>query len=931
MESLSRIEKVVALGAATMSIALGCAEPTSAPPVIETALSGRLCAGFGDQPRQVDVHDWTNGRRGDLLCTTETEGNRSWSCDVGPFADEVLVRVRVDDTTFVEALVDDVALGQGRASVQVSPVTHLVTAYAEQLLEAGLTSDAALAKSRRLLHAHFGRLDHGRLAPEDLLVTNPSRVTDAVVVGVLLVGFDALAAELAAANNETLLTPWVLMSALARDIRADGVFDGQGDEGPVRASTVQLDGFTLRTDYGRAILSWLRSDANTTGLVAEDFAALADAIGANRSEIFPDEEAPPVDDEGPMVTYFEFRTERDGDVIDTSRPLRGSWHVEARAEDRSGVEAFAVEVVEVPDFVFGARIVDDNNYKRWPFDSAELPVDGPVSIRLTVTDALGNTTVVDKPFVADNTPPVSTFSAAGVVATGTVRVVGTSTDAVGPIESIVIRGGDGRVDVEDPETGTFDVELDIPCGAIVPVRVLATDAAGNTGTDIMDVRCDDVPPTLSVQPTVYRQESDLEVVYAADGSSVSYQWTTDLTEVTLDDSGAPIALAKYLTRFDDFAANLPRLVWVANDAAGTHVSAYRYLVNGTEHRPWTEVTPVNVVPGQSLYELALSYQSLSARLGEGREADVHRVELRAVDEAGNVTTRAVELNVELLSPPVWIGGCALSPGLSQFTLAGRTLRDAYQRPTGAPLVDLLSAQMRYGLDAPGGISMMPLGPVRVQFEAEVTSRITELTEDLHYGPQFVPGGLGDVCPAPSHRRMNAMGAWSAACVAGVKPTVDVLWARASDGAVNDETPIEPDVVVRSPTNSPVLPNTSGEFPVSGAERYLLFTVLPATSAVRFGGVAYDWSEAITVPAGYTLTQQVPRYRLLAYNGQGVDFITNNDPVDYPRWVSRAYISAFEIESAPIVAEARHESLVDLEVDVVLAPECEAALVYQTSL
>jgi hypothetical protein len=931
MESLSRIEKVVALSVATMSIALGCAEPTPAPPVIETVVSGRLYAGFGDQPRQVDMHDWTNGRRGDLLCTTETEGDRSWSCDVGPFAGEVLVRVRVDDTTYVEALVDDVALGQGRTSVQVSPVTHLVTAYAEQLLEAGLQSDAALAKARRLLHAHFGRLDHGRLAPEDLLVTNPSRVTDAVVVGVLLFGFDALAAELAAANNETLLTPWVLMSALALDISADGVFDGQGDEGPVRASTVQLDGFTLRTDYGRAILSWLRSDVNTTGLVAEDFAALADAIGANRSEIFPDEEAPPVDDEGPMVTYFEFRTERDGDVIDTSRPLRGSWHVEARAEDRSGVEAFGVEVVEVPDFAFGALIVDDDNYKRWPFDSAELPGDGPVSIRLTVTDALGNTTVVDKPFVADNTPPVSTFSAAGVVATGTVRVVGTSTDAVGPIESIVVRGGDGRVDVEDPETGAFDVELDIPCGAIVPVRVLATDAAGNTGTDSMDVRCDDVPPTLSVQPTVYRQESDLEVVYAADGSSVSYQWTTNRTEVTLDDSGAPIALAKYLTRFDDFAANLPRLVWVANDAAGTHVSAYRYLVNGTEHRAWTEVTPVNVVPGQSLYELVLSYQSLSARLGEGREADVHRVELRAVDEAGNVTTRVVEFNVELLSPPVWIGGCALSPGLSQFTLPGRTLRDAYARPPGAPGVDVLTAYMRYGLDALGGISMMPMDPVRVQIAAPVTSRITELSEDLHYGPQFVPGGLGDVCPAPAHRRMNVMGSWSDACVAGVKPLVDVLWTRVADGPVNDEVPVVPDVVVRDSTNTAVMQNGDGEFAVPAVGRNVLFTQLPSALALRFGGVAYDWSEAVTVPAGYMLTQQPPRYRLPTYNGQGVDFITNNDPVDYPRWVSRAYISAFEIESAPIVATARRESLVDLEVDVVLAPDCEAGLVYQTSL
>ncbi|MEQ9541002.1 MAG: hypothetical protein RIU46_29895, partial [Deltaproteobacteria bacterium] len=76
---MSRIDKVVALSVATMRIALGCAEPTPAPPVIETVVSGRLYAGFGDQPRQVDVHDWTNGRRGDLLCTTETEGDRSWS------------------------------------------------------------------------------------------------------------------------------------------------------------------------------------------------------------------------------------------------------------------------------------------------------------------------------------------------------------------------------------------------------------------------------------------------------------------------------------------------------------------------------------------------------------------------------------------------------------------------------------------------------------------------------------------------------------------------------------------------------------------------------------------------------------------------------------------------------------------------------------
>lgn len=915
-----------------VAVTLGaCSGTTEPPPVLETVLSGKLYAGFGEDARTVDVFEWTNGARGARLCTTETLADRAWSCDVGPYFGEVLVRVRVDDTTAVEAVVDDVELGRGRSSVQVTPVTHLVVAYTEHLIGRGQSSDEALATSRRLLYAHFGRLDHGRLAPEDILATKPSRVTDPVVVGMLLVGFDHLAAELAAANNETLLTAWVLMSALERDVRADGVFDGRADGAAVQASTVRLDGLTLRTDYGRAILSWLRSEANETGLTADDFAALADAIGSNRSEIFPDEEPPPVDDEGPMVTYFEFRTERDGEVLDRDEPLRGAWHIEARAEDRSGVEAFGVEIVEAPDFDFGARIVDDATYKRWAFDSAELRRDGRFTIRLVVTDALGNATVVDRVFVADNTPPTSTFTAAGVVATGMVRVVGTSTDAIGPIERIVVEGGAGRVEVEDPELGVYDVELNVPCGAIIPIVVRATDAAGNEGLDSVDVRCDDVSPTLVVQPTTFRQEVDLEAIYSSDGTSIGYQWTAAQTTVTLDDSGAPITLAKYFTRFDGFAPNLPTLVWTANDAAGAHVSSYRYLVNGTEHRPWTEVTPANVSPGQSLYELALSYQTLSARLGEGREADVHKVELRAVDEAGNTTTRAVEFNVELLSPPVWIGGCALSTALNQYTLAGRTLRDAYERPVGAPLVEVMRAQMRYGLDAPGGISMMPLDPVRVQIGADVTSRITEVSEDLHYGPQFVPSGLPDVCPAPSYRRRTAAGAWSAACVAGLKPAIDVLWTRVTDGPVNDETPTEPDVVIRSPTNTLVLPNTSGEFPLAGPDPYLLFTVLPSTAAVRFGGVAYGWSEAVTVPAGFTLTQQPPRYRLPAYDGQGVDFITNNDPVDYPRWASRAYISAFEIESAPVVATARHESLVDLEVDVVLAPECEAALVYATSL
>lgn len=892
---------------------------------VNTVLEGRLYFGLADRVRAVEVFDFDGGMKGARLCRAESDAAGAWRCELGPLFGSFVVEVGIDRSTPMRAFSAGASLGETRNNVEVTPVTHLVLSYVEYLLSRSVPLDQASEKARRLVFEHFAGLDHARVTPENIYDTRAVTLTDSVVVGALLAGFDELAGRISDQSGmprNGLVNRFSLLAALHADIRADGVFDGTQDGGPLSIGSVVLDGNTLRAKYARAILEWLDGNENETSFTRADFGAIANAIAANTSEIFPEGSPERIDNVGPMITRVF--VSKGGAEISSDAPVSGMVTLEVTAEDPSGVRNVAIEIEGGTDAV-GENESRTPGAGRFSIDTTRLLEDGRKVLTIVATDGAGNVARSERPFVSDNTRPVLAASAAGVVSSGQVRVTGTAMDAIGPIAQIEITGGALPVVLAAPPPA-FEATVDLACNQPVELRVSAVDAAGNRAFTVTSVRCDDTPPTLVWTSRTFDQEGTLRTTYAPNGSSVTYAFSGAPDRLTFDGATVwPVTIEKYMNRLDDTADNLPTFAFVASDSGFPVGLDYRYLVNSQLIRDWT---PLSLGGGSGMEAvLPLSYQTLDARLGRGVEADTHRVEVRATDAAGNEVALSAEFHVRLLSPPVWFGNCQLPSSLSNYSLLGRTLREIY---VTRPETLVLQAEVRYVL----GLNQSSLAPgarAIVQFQpGPVVSRITRISEDRHDGAVFVPNDyFTEICIPPGHRWINAQGQLGP-CQSGLIPPEHVTRTRAADGPFNQETPHLVGLgVLRA--GAPVLPLATAEYLIAPEASHSINADIQQPR-LFVGGAVYNWSEAFTVPTGYTASSVPGRYRMLAYDrGPGINFDGDILNVDARRFVTRGYISGFEIEVAPVVLTARHETLPELPVGIAVAPSCAAPLVYTTQL
>jgi hypothetical protein len=895
--------------------------------IVNAALSGALYDALQGQARSVVVYDFRDGKMGDQLCTTMSAGQGAWSCDLGALSGDFMVEVEQDRSSGLRAIVDGVVLGESRANVQVTPVTTLVAAYAQHLVASGLNMQAALTKARSLIFGHFGGFDHGRVQPAHLDQTLRS-MSDEATCAVLLVAFQELArkeAETSGLSYDGLVNQWSLVGALVADISADGVFDGRGADGQLRLGTIDLGGDTLRPEYARAVLSWLGSAANTTSLSASDFEPLARSIAADMSEIFPQGTPGPLDDQGPMISRFVLRAGTR--ELGPSDPASGDVLAELSATAADGVARMDLSI---QDQAGGAIDVVDQHtgYRLWRIHGERLS-DGVHALQAEVRDMGGIVATATRALITDNTPPVLTATAAGVVDAASVRVSGTVQDAIGPVTRIDLAGGGATATIANPPA-SYAGSISIACNATWPITVRAFDAAGNVATATVTVRCDSTPPSIGWDASMFQQESTLDAIYAADGTSVGYTWSLTGADVVRLDGTSSATITKYFNRLDQAADNLPIYRFWANDTEGGVRVEYRYIFNGQEERSWTLVSPKTVTPSRSEYELPVSYQTLGVTLASGALTDTHRVELRATDEAGNTQTIAAQFQVRLRSPPVWFGGCRLNPSISTYALQGNTLDAIYRQPS----VGVFEGRFRYALSLPPS-SLAPSAGVYVAVAPGMAhSQITQLNEDRHDGQTFY--GVNDFnlyCypnPTVGTTKIGPDSQHLGPC-ADPETTIDhVALTVAPNAAINDVEVHVTTVSAADPRGIPLALLGTGEFLADPDQENSVRVALDHPE-IHIGGVTYDWSTSFTVPNNYTLRTFPPRYRVPQWNRVGYNY---EQPLAmwqaYP-FVTRAYISIFEIDLSQTALSARHQTLASVPVGVQVMPECSQPLVYRTSL
>jgi len=293
---------------------------------------------------------------------------------------------------------------------------------------------------------------------------------------------------------------------------------------------------------------------------------------------------------------------------------------------------------------------------------------GPHTIVVIATDAVGNQASVSVAVTVDTTPPSLSITAplTGSLTRHPVAQVNGTTD---PGATVAVNGVQAAVS----GSGGFSVALPLEEG-LNTITAVATNAAGNTATTSVTVTLDDVPPALTLtSPTTGLTNQSAVVVsgttepgatVTVDGTAVSVgvagAFTTTLTladgahtiVVNATDAAGNRAAVSVQVTVDTTAPSLA----ITSPTTGASVSTPDILVTGT-----AEAGSTVVVDG---YAVALSGGgtfSIELPLSPG----TNTITVTATDPAGNVASRSVVVSYAVPAAPA---SQSSTPALSTLDL-----------------------------------------------------------------------------------------------------------------------------------------------------------------------------------------------------------------------------------------------------------------------
>lgn len=365
----------------------------------------------GGTVRAYTVDEATGTRSEQPVGEALTADTGTWDLDVGVATGTLVVevsggrydeassgeRVVLDDDVFLRGAVTHFAANEDRAGVVVSPLTTLATSFGEARLAAQkeLTAEAAFDSAYEIIGRHFCDVAIGTTVPSDPTKATMAQPTEDVRYGLCLGGFSMLArqiADLSGLSTNSINTASVVR-LLARDLAsAEALFDGRAADGAISLGTCPLpmgcttdcdtvctfDSNTARADLALAILTFLNSSRNATGLRYADTEGMVTAVAEDTDpELFPTDEPPkPIDTAAPMITFV---TPEDGDVVSSM------MSIEVTATDDTRVASLVV--------IIGGTALPDTDPAPERFTGAfntQLVGDGPLTIQADAEDAVGN-------------------------------------------------------------------------------------------------------------------------------------------------------------------------------------------------------------------------------------------------------------------------------------------------------------------------------------------------------------------------------------------------------------------------------------------------------------------------------------------------------------------------------------------------------------
>jgi hypothetical protein len=220
------------------------------------------------------------GTVGTQLGTGTVDASGQFSVDVGTYVGPMLLRVSggsfMDEATGATSqnaeLYSFTTAVTGTNSANITPLTGIVALRALQRASQGMDLADAVAETEMKVSAWFGIQNIFSTVPANLADGPVATVDNAAEYGAILAGISRLAMDLGVGADD-------LAAALAADAE-DGAFDGEQDGTPITVVTVPLPADAAQAALATAIDDFLGSAANTSGLVAADFADLTDRLAS---------------------------------------------------------------------------------------------------------------------------------------------------------------------------------------------------------------------------------------------------------------------------------------------------------------------------------------------------------------------------------------------------------------------------------------------------------------------------------------------------------------------------------------------------------------------------------------------------------------------------------------------------------------------------
>lgn len=435
----------------------GCGAGSSdmPPPIPTTTVSGVTF----DAPIQngvVKIYSFANGQPGAVLGAGATDPQGKFSISIQSENQSILIEV-TGGRYIEEASGKIVQLQDGEAlyavqnfvmsqsvSVAVSYYTTLATGYTEYLVSTGVSASDAVGQA----NAQFSNiLAFDVLTTQPLDITDVANATPWITAGheygfslAALSGWTLSASRLNGVADHEIYNSIRFIQAAYGDIRADGLLDGKGSQGPLSMGVVPLTTRVYRHELAAQTLGIANSAVNQTTLSATQLVDTVTHLNDSTAAVFGSEPTLPLNEGGPVISNLS---------IANGAPV-------------SGVIAFSAQVSSAVPLTMVAVIIDSGTPVPGDTAAASFSIDTQ-----TLTDGV-------------HTLDLLATDVTGVSATSSIQVL---VDNVKPqvLDRTLPPGGVSYYGVyEEAGSGITQIWGVWSDGAVIPVTVTATSATGGT-------------------------------------------------------------------------------------------------------------------------------------------------------------------------------------------------------------------------------------------------------------------------------------------------------------------------------------------------------------------------------------------------------------------------------------------------------------------